>query len=203
MSFILDALKKAEAEKDPDLRASLAIGSQVNRRQRMIQYLIIVALLGNLLVLVWLFGPTLWKESTRPADAGAESILPAEAPTTAGAASGSPAPSTVQPAVTPMPESVGRADPTVRPATPVRPAPVQRTTLAELDSRTRARFPDLEFSTHVYASETAMRAVVVNGQRLTEGDQFEDVTLEEITESGVVVRFENYLVTIAVLENWD
>ena len=48
MSFILDALKKAEAEKDPDLRASLAIGSQVNRRQRIIQYLIIAALLGNL-----------------------------------------------------------------------------------------------------------------------------------------------------------
>ena len=44
-----------------------------------------------------------------------------------------------------------------------------------------------------------MRAVVVNGQRLSEGDQFEDMVLEEITESGVVVRFENYLITISVL----
>ena len=48
MSFILDALKKAEAEQDPNLRASLAISSQVNRRQRIIQYLIVAAQLNQL-----------------------------------------------------------------------------------------------------------------------------------------------------------
>lgn len=197
MSFILDALKKAEAEKDPDLRASLAIDSQVNRRQRLIQYLIIAALLGNLLVLLWLFGPTLWTELRPTANPDAESVVAVEAPATEEqSASDSPAPATVEPAG-------GRTEPPVRSDTPIRPASLQRATLEELDPRTRERFPELEFSTHVYASETAMRAVVVNGQRLSEGDQFDDMVLEEITESGVVVRFENYLITISVLEDWD
>lgn len=193
MSFILDALKKAEAEQDPDLRASLAISSQVNRRHRIIQYLIIAALLGNLLVLLWLFGPTEWTDRLPAANPEAAPALVTEPEVTKAnvEVEQPPTPSTDSPGIETA-ATVARSSP-----------PLRRTTLGELDSRTRARLPALEFSTHVYASDTAMRAVVVNGQRLAEGDQFDNLILEEITESGVVVRFENYLVTISVLDEWE
>jgi general secretion pathway protein B len=67
----------------------------------------------------------------------------------------------------------------------------------------RARFPELSFSTHVYAEDAGLRAVVVNGERLTEGDRLGNLRLTNITETGVVFRFENYLVSISVLDDWD
>ena len=48
-----------------------------------------------------------------------------------------------------------------------------------------------------------LRAVVANGTRLQEGDRLNDVTVEEITEDGVIVAFENYLVEIPVIESWQ
>jgi hypothetical protein len=61
----------------------------------------------------------------------------------------------------------------------------------------------LSFSTHLFSSDPGLRAVVVNGQRLKEGDQLGVLTLASITEDGVVFRFEDYLVSVSVLDDWN
>ena len=80
---------------------------------------------------------------------------------------------------------------------------VVRTTLAELPAPARQRFPELSFSTHIYADDPELRAVVINGTRLTEGQTLNDVVVHEITEDGAVFAFEGYLVSVAVLAEWD
>ena len=82
------------------------------------------------------------------------------------------------------------------------PAP-RRTTVAALPASARSRFPELSFSTHIYADDPELRAIVVNGTRLLEGDGLAGLTVAEITEDGAVFAFENYLVSVAVLEGWN
>ncbi len=79
----------------------------------------------------------------------------------------------------------------------------ERISFAALPASARARFPTLDFSTHLYASDAQLRAVVMNGQRLQEGERYGELELEEITETGVVLRFEGYLVSVPVLDDWQ
>ncbi len=182
MSYILDALKKTEAENDPDVRASLAIDRGDRRRQRIVQGFVTVALVINAAVLLWLFVPR---------DSSTEAEL-----TTAPPAALPQAPAAQkEPAVLPT-ETVQVAQ--IVPATPLR-----RLALAALPAAARREFPQLEFSTHVYADDPALRAVVVNGQRLTEGNSLGALYLNEITENGVVFATGDYLVDIAVLDDWQ
>ena len=81
--------------------------------------------------------------------------------------------------------------------------PLRRLALAALPAAARREFPQLVFSTHVYADDPALRAVVVNGQRLTEGNSLGALYLNEITENGVVFATGDYLVDIAVLDDWQ
>jgi hypothetical protein len=78
-----------------------------------------------------------------------------------------------------------------------------RVDLDRLPAEVRRRFPGLAFSTHVYAEDASLRALVVNGTRLVEGDRLGALTLEEITEEGAVFGFERYLVAVSVLETWE
>jgi len=75
--------------------------------------------------------------------------------------------------------------------------------LSSLPADIRYRFPPLDFSTHIYADEADLRAVVVNGVRLEEGDRFEGLRVHEITEEGAVFEFEGRLVSISVLDGWN
>jgi general secretion pathway protein B len=202
MSYILDALKKAEAEQDPDLRTSLAVEQHKQRRSRFGQYLIVAALLGNLLVLVWLFGP-LSPRSTDPNPA--DEVAPAAVDKQAAAVDKLPAAANKQPvASNTQPDAAEAPNSQVgtTPA-PTKLAAKVHTNLAGLSAAARRRFPELSFSTHLYANDASMRAVVVNGERLSEGDRLGNLVLTNITETGVVFSFENYLVTVSVLDDWD
>lgn len=211
MSYILDALKKSEAENDPAAAASLALAQQrESARNRTVAFLIVIALLVNAAVLLWIFRPEpgTWSEPAgrsvavdRPEPATPE----VSTPTAASAVPPSPeplvsAPRTEAPANVPAVDSMPPAPARVTP----RQAPAKiRTRLAELPEGPKGRFPGLAFSTHVYAEDAYLRAVVANGTRLQEGDRLDSVTVEEITEEGVIVAFENYLVEIPVIESWQ
>ena len=67
----------------------------------------------------------------------------------------------------------------------------------------RGRFPGLVFSTHVYAQDPDLRAVVANGQRLMEGGRIDGAVVRAITETGAVVEFEGYLVDIPIIAEWQ
>ena len=90
----------------------------------------------------------------------------------------------------------------IRPGSAPAPA-VEPTPVNNLPNSQRARFPELAFSTHIYADDADLRAIVVNGTRLEEGDQLGNLRLTEITEEGAVFRFEDRLVLVSVLDDWD
>lgn len=222
MSYILDALKKNEAEENPELQASLELHRQSHRAHSWGLYLIAAALIGNLTVLVWLFGPYSGNSPaatqpgadqtsiTEPARSTVPTTTPEAPPSAAADPVARQAPAQPQAPADRTAQSVPAVDQesgsqSLQPEKP--PAPVTskliHTNLAGMSDAARARFPELSFSTHVYAADPSLRAVVVNGERLTEGDSLGNLNLANITESGVVFRFENYLVSISVLDDWD
>ena len=77
MSYILDALKKAEADRDPDARASLAMAQHDRRRSRWLAYAVVIALIANAAILLWLFLP---EDGAAPQTAVDISPAPAQPP---------------------------------------------------------------------------------------------------------------------------
>jgi len=78
--------------------------------------------------------------------------------------------------------------------------------LTQLDPAARARLQNLNFSTHIYGTDADLRAVVVNGVRVVEGQSQGGFLLRNILEDGVVIEFEHAgvieRVRIPVLEDW-
>ncbi len=61
----------------------------------------------------------------------------------------------------------------------------------------------LEFSFHVYSTDSNRRTIIINNQRMREGDRISDsLSLERITEIGVLLGFEDLLVEVEILEQW-
>ena len=231
MSYILDALKRAEAERDPEARASLAMAQHERRRNRWLAYAVVIALIANAAILLWLFLPEPSTETATVAQRPAQQPSQQEDPATRRA---EPAPSNQQalpaapePARQPPPREVAAPIVTPQPA-PARPntrsdrmaaeaatgetiigpntmaAPVaEPLPVSSLPSAQRQRFPALEFSTHIYADDAELRAIVVNGTRLEEGDRLGNLRLQEITEDGAIFRFEDRLVSVSVLDAWN
>jgi len=244
VSYILDALKKAEADRDPDTRARLAFEVREQRRSRLITTAVLVALIANAIILLWVFLPDDLRFGTASGNDGASTAatpaerataipepagsvpLPAIAPSTASVPGATSRPPAAEPdaliASKPPPTAAAgtaKRTPATAPSTTSKPldmapddvligpdsAPPSSTpvSLGSLPDAVRRRFPTLSFSTHIYADEPDLRAVVVNGRRLVEGDQLGALTLERITEDGAVFLFEGRQVEIGVLEEWD
>lgn len=111
-----------------------------------------------------------------------------------------PASDVVQPE--PATPETADANPQPAPATPA----IDRSSfipLDQLDGATRGRFPEFSVSTHVYADDADLRAVVVDRQRLLEGDEVAGLPLAHITPTGVVVRFEGKLIEVSVIDDWE
>ncbi len=226
MSYILDALKKAEADRDPEARASLAMAQHERRRSRWLIHAVVIALIANAAILLWLFlpeqsprtaAPAPSEQQGRPDRVTAERQLPplqaspAEQPTAPPRRSEASPPQPSAPNTMAAESATGETiiGPGTAPASQsasapgAQPAKVVPTPVSGLPSAQRARFPTLEFSTHVYADDADLRAIVVNGTRLQEGDPLGDLRLEEITEEGAVFRFEGRLVSVSVLDAWN
>ena len=78
--------------------------------------------------------------------------------------------------------------------------------LRQLTPEARARLQNLNFSTHIYGTDADLRAVVVNGIRVVEGQSQGGFLLRNILEDGVIIEFEHAgaieRVMIPVLEDW-
>ena len=103
------------------------------------------------------------------------------------------APSAITSETSPAGDRASAAEPAERPPLAIR----------ELPQRIQRRIPTLEFATHIYGAEPAFRAVTINGVRYAEGDRVEGMRLDEITETGVVFRLEDYRFEVSVLADWD
>lgn len=100
-----------------------------------------------------------------------------------------PLPST---ATTPMTKAPAQAaaPPVTTPAPPPAPPPAngdRATALADLDPEVRRQLPALKLSMQVWNEDPQRRFVILDGQRLREGDTVGDVVIERITRSDVLL----------------
>jgi general secretion pathway protein B len=200
MSFILDALKKSEAERSREAGPALISMRIVPPRRRMPLWVIVltVILFANLAVLAFM----LLRTPAGPA-APAASASPAPAPPAAAAPAAAPAnvlpPPVLLPEAAPPRESppMALAPPAnARPVpTQAPPTPAARSDEAQLPEATDLRLagitlPELRLSLHVYDSNPGRRYVLLNSRQLREGEGTGDgLVLERVTPTGVVLSF--------------
>ena len=212
MSFILDALKKSEAERrrqaGPTLYEMRAAPRRASLPTGIVVLLVVLSL--NLVGLAYLL-------LRKPATPGAAATPPAAASPTNAAAPPTPAPVAAPsaaasvaatpatpatpasqgpyraPAQAPLPEPVVSTTPTPAAALPPAAAATRPATsgpvasLADLYAG-NSGLPDLRLSLHVYDADPSRRYLLLNGMRLREGDALPDgPRVERITEDGAIM----------------
>ncbi|MGE0582651.1 MAG: general secretion pathway protein GspB [Steroidobacteraceae bacterium] len=208
MSFILDALKKSDSERQRQAGPALfEIRSARPRAGRLPGWAFVLGalLLVNLVALGWFLtrspAPAATPLPPPPAATGAalptatatlRAPAPRPAPVLPPQRSGAPA--------LPASETTNPAD--LEPALPAGSTQAPRDaaevqvdrsiapTLEQLPASVTSQLPTLHLDLHVYATRAADRFVLVNMQRLREGDATrEGVRVEAITPTGVVLDF--------------
>jgi general secretion pathway protein B len=209
MSFILDALRKSELERQRQSGPSIAELPVARDDRRLPRALLAIGLLLVVNVSVLLFfmlrdtGIAPPPVDTTPTAAPVITAPVATAPVPA------PAPAEVAPPVessvtdAPMtePEAMPEAtspppapDPTLLPDALVTYAhePVDGTAppITELPAQVTAGLPELTVDLHIYSDDPAKRAVFINGRRYQRGSVLaEGPTVEEITREGAVLSY--------------
>jgi general secretion pathway protein B len=206
MSFILDALKKAESERSRTSGPVLVDVRIAPPRRRLPAWAwaLGAVLLANLAVLTWLVSrkPAVVEASTIAATPAlaAPANVPAPATSAAPAAVSPVAPAVTASAVPPavaieLPPPSQPANAVVTPSAPSKP-PVLNGPPSDVDRLPSYReiqaagvtLPQLTMNLHVYDPTPAQRYVMLNGLQLTEGEFTPDgIKVEVITERGVVL----------------
>lgn len=88
--------------------------------------------------------------------------------------------------------------------TPSDASPIQPVRISALPASVQEQIPDLSFTSHIYSDEPSLRGVTINGRYVREGDSLgSDLTLIEITEDGVVLRYRHYTFEMSVIRDWS
>lgn len=215
MSYILDALRRADAERErggvPGLHTQPALPAgdddeEPGTRARGLRpwHWVVIGLAGGLAVALawqWPGGEAPLAELPPPPPmAAAPAMEPAPAPAPVAAPRPAPAPMATHPA-TPVEIAPMRATPKPAPAaataSAASPAPAAAATptaptrvgsLAELPADARRGLPPLAFGGSIYSNTPANRLLIVNGQLMHEGDSLgPDTTLEQIKPKAAVL----------------
>lgn len=115
---------------------------------------------------------------------------PADTTTTPVTAEASPSPATPPPAMPlpPPPPALPAPPPDAAvAAAPILPPAGSMISLADLDPATRKLLPPLKLSMHLWNETPAQRFVILDGQRLREGDLLGELVIERITRDGAVL----------------
>jgi|GEM_PF-1737732 len=216
MSFVLDALRKAQSEE-----AGQHIAAQIRPMQRssnrpLVWGLVALAVV-NIGLASWIFLFNTQAPTATPVGAPSVSTTPSPSPSPSprnGASDGSPSAASVsQPpqqsvasprsASTPFEETPVRqatssssTTPTVQAKTEApTPPPVRRVTqpskpkvvtFAELPASQQSPFKALSISSHIYTDDPSLCAVFIGGTKYKQGDTVNGLGIVEITETGVV-----------------
>jgi general secretion pathway protein B len=199
MSFILDALKKSEAERQRQQVPGLMDSGMRARKRRLPAWAIVICILLGINVLI--LAAMLLRQQTPAAP-------PAPPPPSAA-----PAPANPAPHFSPMDSSpvyapeipVDEPDTTARATAPA--APAARATRAAAENTAQddevlpdisqvsvsdaQSLPDLHLDVHVYATKSADRFVYINMRKYREGAVVQDgLTVERIRRDGVVLNYQ-------------
>ena len=75
--------------------------------------------------------------------------------------------------------------------------------LASLPVDIQRQIPDMSFSSHIYASDATLRMVNINNREFYEGDTIAPgISLNAITEDGVVLTYKQHTFTLPVVRDW-
>ena len=199
MSLILEALRKSEAERrrgnTPDVAMELP-PAPLRARSSTPTWLwpALLAAIAVVALAWWLSGrreaaqpttPTVDAVANEPAPVAAAPAVVPRAPVSEPA---SPAPAPEQPTETPVRDTPVAAPATAR-AEPMPPAsepPPQAPTLPP-PAPAATSMPGVKLSMHMWDASTDKRFVILNGQRMGEGDRNGDVQVIAIERDGVVV----------------
>jgi len=218
MSFILDALKKSESERQRQAGPALLEMRIVRPARRLPIWALVVGVLliisvGVLAWLAWRPAPapaTALTAASPPANAAMTSSAPAAvvAQTPLGAPAGAPgsalAPATLATPPAATPQTVQPSSQATNAATDGNPADTEPAVAAPAGSareaigsgnlRTYAELggslPELRLDLHVYAANPAERYAFINMHKVREGEvTAEGVQVKEITREGVVLDY--------------
>lgn len=193
MSLILEALRKSEAERRrglaPDVAMELPPAAAPRARAMPAWWLPAALLAATVLIAAWWW----WSQrgaTPHAAEPTAASAQPAAEPRIAPAAPvvavrparTSAAPSA--PASSPAVAAAEPAPPSVRmpPAPP--PTPADRAGVVDIDA---TALPPIKLSMHMWDESPARRFVILDGQRMAEGDRNGSIAVVAIERDGVVV----------------
>ncbi len=70
--------------------------------------------------------------------------------------------------------------------------------LADLSAEQRQQLPPLKISMHMWNDAPAQRFVIIDGNRLAEGDRIGDAVLEAIRADGVVLNWNGRRLKLAI-----
>jgi general secretion pathway protein B len=195
MSFILDALKKAESERGRAAGPVLVDVRIAPPRRRLPAWAWVLGavLVANLAVLAWLMLRTP-RAPALVADVAAANAAASAAPaasTSVATLPPSPLPPPtlreIEPVVLQAPSRTAAVAPAVAPARTTPAADPGLPTQRELQAR-GITLPPLLLNLHVYDPSPQLRFVMLNGLRLAEGDFTPDgIRVEAVTERGVVL----------------
>jgi general secretion pathway protein B len=199
MSFILDALKKSEAERQQKNAPGIAnipesVGQRTSSKWVWIIGVLLVANLAGLGYIVLKPGPT--ESPVKPEQAITAEPADSAAETPVEATSAQPSQAAVQsspPPVETAPEEP-QSQPVIREPEPETASlPTVAVGLAsfnELRARGVLQLPDLHLDIHVYSGTPAERFVFVNMSKYTENTTLDEgPTVREITPDGVILDY--------------
>jgi general secretion pathway protein B len=213
MSYILEALKKAQSERArgavPGVNAQPV--PTVAARPAIPMWIWMITVLVSLALCAVLYGQGTWMrpEAAAPAPvAPAPEASPAQtpkplaapetAPTPAPAPASAPAAAAPQAAAQapakPLRKLGERAsgEPTAAPAAPA-PAPERIASLQELPPQIQREIPTLAVNGYIYASNPADRSVLINNRLRREGDTLaEGFVLEKLLPREMVLNYRGY-----------
>ncbi|MDZ7621618.1 MAG: general secretion pathway protein GspB [Candidatus Competibacteraceae bacterium] len=190
MSYILDALRKAERERhlgQPPTLATLPPPAETGRRRLWLWPSVGLGLgLNAVLLALFLNRPPSVADPTpsSPAPESSVATLPVSPSPAPIRPRGRPESATAAPAPAPVSPS-----PAPRPA-PARAAPAPKAPLLEtLPESARRGLPALHLDIHIYSPDAGRRFVVINGRRYREGDSLEEgPVLEAVIVDGAILR---------------
>lgn len=198
MSYILDALNKSERERERHQPPGLNSVHHKHDRSpgrrsalwRWLAGLSLLAVINILLVGYWMSN-----ETPAPAESRAETDTPGLEEQTDDTVS-----PTAPTARSPSNETVSEGDL----ITPSDAGAIQPVRISALPTSVQEQIPDLSFTSHIYSDEPSLRGVTINNRYVREGDSLgSDLTLMEITEEGVVLRYRQYTFKMSVIRDWS
>jgi general secretion pathway protein B len=197
MSYILDAVKKSDRERQrqfasnlvaphPEFRARQGDGPRAAAWLMAGSLAVASAVGGALLAMNWRGAQEAFDGFHADAVAPAQTTAPRPAPTVAGE---TPAASQSEPASAPAPAVEDITAPAVG-----------LSELWELTEAEQRYLGALDVSLHVHSTDPAQRTVIVNGLRAGEGQSLgQDIRLLEITADGLIVEFRGRHVHLATV----